>query len=374
MSDTSDASFPSSKMRLNGICPYFTMFPLEFPLTVLREHAEAGQVLVDPFCGRGTSNFAARLMGISSFGIDSSPVATAISQAKLSAATPHAIERALAYILRHAPEPKDVPQGEFWEWSFAPKTLIDLCKIREALLISCRTDARIALRGIILGALHGPVNKTGKASYLSNQSPRTYAPKPAYAVRFWRARNMNPPEADIKIITSLRAARYYGDLPNSNGGKIIQADSRDRSAFRVSGTARAHWIITSPPYYGMRTYIPDQWLRNWFVGGPAKVDYSNHRQLEHKSPAEFSRQLRQVWVNAARRCHPGARLVIRFGGINNRKADPESILLESLQDAPWRLESLSSAGIPANNRRQSSHFLKQNASPIEEFDLCARLL
>ena len=26
-------------------------------------------------------------------------------------------------------------------------------------------------------------------------------------------------------------------------------------------------VITSPPYLGMRTYLPDQWLRYWALGG-----------------------------------------------------------------------------------------------------------
>jgi hypothetical protein len=44
---------------LNAICPYFTMFPLEYPLKVLRQHRVAKPVVVDPFCGRGTTLFAA---------------------------------------------------------------------------------------------------------------------------------------------------------------------------------------------------------------------------------------------------------------------------------------------------------------------------
>ena len=45
-------STPSS--RLNAICPYFTMFPIDFPLSALDTHT-ATRVL-DPFCGRGTTS------------------------------------------------------------------------------------------------------------------------------------------------------------------------------------------------------------------------------------------------------------------------------------------------------------------------------
>lgn len=40
----------------------------------------------------------------------------------------------------------------------------------------------------------------------------------------------------------------------------------------------------SPPYYGMRTYLPDQWLRLWFLGGP---DYVEH-QLKHSGAVSFA--------------------------------------------------------------------------------------
>src|SRR6202790_488634 len=68
---------------LNAICPYFTMFPLEFPLKVLRKHKSA-RLVFDPFCGRGTTLYAARWLGLRAIGMDCSPVAVAISQAKLA--------------------------------------------------------------------------------------------------------------------------------------------------------------------------------------------------------------------------------------------------------------------------------------------------
>src|SRR5262249_14425531 len=42
---------------LNGVCPYFTMFPLAFPFAVLRRHAAPGDLVLDPFCGRGTTGY-----------------------------------------------------------------------------------------------------------------------------------------------------------------------------------------------------------------------------------------------------------------------------------------------------------------------------
>jgi DNA modification methylase len=73
---------------LNGVCPYYTMYPLNFPLRVLETRARPGQWILDPFCGRGTTNFAARVLGLPSIGVDSSAVAVAIAQAKLCQRAP----------------------------------------------------------------------------------------------------------------------------------------------------------------------------------------------------------------------------------------------------------------------------------------------
>src|SRR4029077_18629803 len=97
---------------LNAVCPYFTMFPLEFPLSVLRS-APKTAVVLDPFCGRGTTAYAARCLGLPSYSIDSSSVAVAIARAKMASSTVPRI-MALAQRLLTGPVEYSVPRGEFW--------------------------------------------------------------------------------------------------------------------------------------------------------------------------------------------------------------------------------------------------------------------
>ena len=70
---------------------------------------------------------------------------------------------AAKYILKHYRK-VEVPQGDFWDLAFNYNTLQDICRIRESLLKNCASDARIALRAIMMGALHGPVPKSGHFS------------------------------------------------------------------------------------------------------------------------------------------------------------------------------------------------------------------
>ena len=359
------------RTRLNGICPYFTMFPLDFPLRILNR-AKPNHSVLDPFCGRGTTNFAARLLKLNSLGVDSSPVATAITEAKLIQANASDIVREARAILSDT-TPNRIPSGEFWTWAYHPEVLFELCQIRTALLTDCSVPERVALRAIVLGALHGPQQKTVQ-SYFSNQSPRTYSPKPAYATRYWRLRNL-PPRVDILEIIERKAMRYYDVLEKENSlGEVRQRDSREVKSLLPGPTQeRFSWVVTSPPYYGMNTYIPDQWLRHWFVGGKDYVEYTSSHQISHSSPDHFVKNLRKVWSNVAKACASNATLVVRFGGVGSRKADPLELAKSSFKNSGWHLQTIKPAGDARSGRRQADTFLRSQANPILEHDLWARL-
>ena len=325
--------------------------------------------MIDPFCGRGTTNLAARLLGLPTLGIDSHPLAVAISHAKLLSVTPEEVISEFDACLATALDPQHVPTGRFWELAYHESVLTTLCRLREALLETCDTAPRAALRAIILGALHGPLTQT-VASHLSNQSPRTYAPKPAYAIKFWESRGLSPPYVDIRELVSRRATRYYETVLQPSIGTVRLGDARTFKAFSCAPRNVA-WFITSPPYYGMRTYVSDQWLRLWFLGGRDQVDYGQEGQVQHGSPEMFAADLRRVWRNCAQKAAPQARLVIRFGGINDRRADPWEILQLSLRNSGWRIQTRTWAGTARSGRRQADSFSRGQTIPQEEFDLWA---
>ena len=356
---------------LNAVCPYFTMFPLAFPHSILKRHAIAGQTVCDPFCGRGTTVLAARMLDLKAIGIDSNPLAAALTDAKLVHTTPQAIIEAMNSILNEVRSPRSQPRGEFWDSAFHPDVLNILCRLRQGLIGSCASPAHRALRAIILGALHGPkTRRVSRSSYFSNQCPRTYAPKPDYAVRFWRTRRMQPRRVNAERIVSVRAERYYaGTVPHRRSGYAVKADVRHEGALGAfRGTI--DWIITSPPYYGMRTYAPDQWLRLWFLGGPTRPDYAEVEQLTHASPEAFAEDLKSVWKNLARRASDNCRLVVRFGAINDRKLDPVELLRSSLCEGGWRITTIHAAGRPPLGRRQAEHF-GTTSQLLDEFDVWA---
>ena len=274
----------------NAICPYYTMFPLEFPMHLLMKHKAKFPTVYDPFCGRGTTIYAARRLGLRSYGLDTSPIAAAIAQAKLaSAELKNVISLAEKLVAR---APKEVPDSPFFRRAFSKKTLVQICSLREGLLKEKQVTAESAiLRAAAIGCLHGPLpTGNGTPSYFSNQMPRTFASKPDYSVRYWSERNMLPPNVSVIDVLTKKLERIT-DLnvkSPSHFQNVKCLDARKATSFgRIGGPIVT---ITSPPYYGMRTYVQDQWLRMWFLGGEEEINYENQDQLCHSSHETFHKR------------------------------------------------------------------------------------
>ncbi|WP_313082290.1 DNA methyltransferase [Pulveribacter sp.] len=357
------------RYALNAICPYFTMFPLEYPMRVLQKHKKSSPIVMDPFCGRGTTLFAARALGLVSRGLDTSPVAVAIAQAKLcNVQSEAALALAQAYI--KANDSVAVPQTEFFKHAFSAQVLKAICAIRQGLLTTKReSDEVILLRAAMLGCLHGPTSKRQEnQSYFSNQMPRTFASKPDYSVRYWNEKNLKAPNSNVVDVLwrklqrlsiapgPVKSSPSHASLGDSRRAASLPASSRDFSV-----------VVTSPPYYGMRTYVEDQWLRNWFLGGPERIEYGNPEQLEHAGKDVFAKSLGLVWKNMARTEADSLDMYIRFGIIPSAKVDAKALMLDSLEESRvgWKLVHTREAETAASGKRQANHMTTGSTAALE---------
>ena len=353
---------------LNAICPYFTMFPLEYPLRVLTRHRKKKPIVMDPFCGRGTTLFAARSLGLESWGIDTSPVAVAIAKAKLSNATAEDA-LCLAHLLIEGMEPKGIPQDEFFRAAYDLQTLRAICALREGLLDAKDTDESVLLRAAILGCLHGPLLKSGAASYFSNQMPRTFAPKPDYAVAFWKKYKLVAPRVDVLQVLErkLKLVAASKELRSAKFSNVVHGNSTKAEALPRKRDFSV--VVTSPPYYGMTTYVQDQWLRNWFLGGPSIVDYNAGSQLEHTGQTVFAHSLGRVWANMARSEAETLDMYVRFGVIPSAKIDAKALMLKSIEasGAQFRVISCRNASSAHSGKRQADQ-MRAHSGACDEYD------
>lgn len=354
---------------LNAICPYFTMFPLEYPLGVLKKYLKDSPVVMDPFCGRGTTLFAARKLGLAARGIDSSPVAVAIARAKLAEVD---VDRVLSladlYLAEHSNVA--VPTTKFFRAAFNLQVLQSLCAIRHGLLQVRRdTDATVILRATMLGCLHGPTSKTEEGrSYFSNQMPRTFSSKPDYSVRYWKEKGLKAPKVDVRAVLK-RKLRRLDSGQEKPAGALTHARRGDSRLLGSLPMAERDFsvVVTSPPYYGMRTYVEDQWLRNWFLGGPDHVVYGENTQLGHDGLEDFAESLGRVWKNMAATHSDRLDMHIRFGIIPSLSVDAKALMRASLEASGvrWKEVSVRGAKTAESGKRQAVHMAADSAAAIE---------
>jgi len=293
---------------------------------------------------------------------------------KLAVASPQKVVSECRGILAMPRTAHNTPEGAFWRLCYHPSTLAELCILREDLLMKCDTEARILLRAILLGILHGPRYK-GSPGYLSNQMPRTYATKPEPAVTFWRKFKLKPVRISLAELVERRANLVLRAIPGKVGAKCseLTADTFPRS-WEHKRVNKFGCVITSPPYAGMRTYSTDQWLRRWFLGGPPYPDYDQKNQVGRLQGDGYIAELATVWKQVAEVCMPRARLVVRFGAMASSPEDPRETLLASLRDsACWRVLTVMDAGAPPRARRQATQFALGDSKAKNEIDLHAVL-
>jgi len=309
--------------RFHALCPYFAMFPESFAETWIERLTKPGDLVLDPFCGRGTAPFQALLMGRRAVGNDINPVAFCLTKAKsgapLKSSVLGRIGRLESGFDARSWEPRKRSLPPFFQAAFSRVTLRQLLYLRDALdWRGSRVDAMIA--SLTLGSLHGESERYD--TYLSNQMPRTISTKPDYSLRFWAQRGFTAPERDVFALLRDRTAyRYESTMPRGEA-HVLNLDMRELS--RADLPVPVKCVITSPPYLNVTDYGEDQWLRLWFLGGePHPTRGVISRDDRHRNADSYWRLIADMWRMLSAIVAPRANIVVRLGG---RGPEPDQLI------------------------------------------------
>jgi hypothetical protein len=361
--------------RFHSLCPYFAMFPESFAEQWIEKLSKPGDVVLDPFSGRGTTPFQALLSGRKAVASDINPVAFCLTRAKTGAPNQTAVKQRITSLenrflgKRWNAEAASLPR--FFAYAYAPRTLKQILYLREELSWR-RSKVDCMLAALVLGSLHGESNKS--PSYLSNQMPRTISTKPEYSVRFWIERGFEPPQRDIfELLRNQLAFRYESDSPELQG-VTFEADFRALPRFMRGQDRAPKLVVTSPPYLDTTNFEEDQWLRLWFLGGAPKPTYRKiSTDDRHDNPDAYWRLIGDLWrvlgQVLARRSH----VVIRMGG---KKLTPELVasgLTANGCFAGRKVELIHSEVSPLK-RRQTPSFRPGAPGGGYEVDCCFSVL
>jgi hypothetical protein len=302
------------------------MFPPEFVRRFVEEYSKRGDLILDPFSGRGTTLLESLLLGRRAIAADINPVAYCVSAAKAN--TPQ-LDDVLAeldglewmYLRRYYDPPVKPALPEFFEYAFHPDTLSQLLSLKTNLNWKRKRVHRF-IAALVLGHLHGEADRS--EYYFSNQMPHSISTKPDYSVRYWRAHNMIPPQRDVFDILRNRAEfRLKMGRPEIWGHAAL-CDVRDVARVFPEQCNQVRMVLTSPPYLDVTNFEEDQWLRLWFLGGPPHPTYGQISKDDRRAGATgYWEFIRSAWRGVVPLLRNRAILICRIGAKN---IEPELLM------------------------------------------------
>ncbi|MGK2849413.1 MAG: DNA methyltransferase [Candidatus Limnocylindrales bacterium] len=299
---------------LHPMCSYLASFPAALTHAFIARYSRPGDVVLDPFSGRGTTPLQACAEGRIGVGNDLNPFAHLLTAAKVEPASRAAAttrlaqlrlawnaERAgwiaLAATVHHDPLAARVPTAGSTTRptdgaepvpaevavAFHTTTLAQLLFVRTTLRLDDRTDRFLA--AAITGILHGK-----SASYLSELMPNTFSMAPRYVRDFARRTHFASPERDVFDGLAAKLDRLFRQPPPRTEGIALLGDARDvaaraGAALRATGRPeRVRLVVTSPPYLRVVKYGYYNWLRTWFLGFDARHIDDTLDDAHHRAP------------------------------------------------------------------------------------------
>ncbi len=306
------------------MCSYLASFPAALVHAFIARYSRPGDVVLDPFSGRGTTPLQACAEGRVGVGNDLNPFAHLLTAAKVGPATRAQASTRLAQLRlawntgstdwlelaqRVAADPGDpdslvpaagsgaMPAGGIElvpvevALAFHPRTLGQLLFVRSALRLDDVTDRFLA--AAVTGILHGK-----SASYLSELMPNTFSMAPRYVRDFAARTEFRSPDRDVFDGLARKLDRLFRQVPPSIEGVALHGDARDvaeraRVALRARGrTEKVRLVVTSPPYLRVVKYGYYNWLRTWFLGFDARAIDAALDDAHHREPyLEFMREV-----------------------------------------------------------------------------------
>jgi hypothetical protein len=310
---------------------YRACFKPQLPRFFIERLTAIGDVVYDPFMGRGTTLVEAALLGRIPFGCDVNPLSRVLTQPRL-----------------HPPSLEEITERlSSLEYS-------DAGECPEDLLAFYHTDTLreiSALRKYLLDREQSgeidPVDdwiRMVAVNRLTGHSPGffsvyTLPPNQAVSVKSQKKinlrRDQTPPRRHIREIIARKSKQLLSDCGQQVRADLSSIARRATLLTQASGnvpqiaSATVSLVVTSPPFLDVVNYAADNWLRCWFIGvAPASVRLTVPKKLE-----EWQVAMSTVFRELHRILRPGGHVAFEVGEVRGGKIKLEEAVIPCGLDA-----------------------------------------
>ena len=247
--------------RLHQMTAYLAMFPPNLPYYFIRNFSKKGDLVFDPFSGRGTTAFEACRMGRIGVGNDLNPLAVCLTKSKTNIPKKYNINKRLQklkedFVAKHITDKQINDISDDIKMLYEEyQTLPQLLYLKNHLNKRNKIDNFIL--AVLTGLMHGKHRKDGTSIYCSIDMPNTFSMSPNYLRNFIVKHNLKKIKQDVfflleQRIESLfqRSTKEFQDLSEYQKGYCFAKDAIQsaRKIIKKYGENSVQLIITSPPY------------------------------------------------------------------------------------------------------------------------------
>lgn len=312
-------------------------FPPALARWVVKNFSRRGDVVLDPFSGKGTAPLEACLTERFGIGNDLAPEAYVVTRAKVNAVSFKEVrvwlENAAKLMRPDAVSVYDVDDDV--RVFYHPQTLKQILAVRE-LLLDADDDVSNFVKACMLGILHGSSEIS-----LSVPSSHSFSMAPGYIRRYVAKHGLKRPVRNVLACLMKKAESVLADgLPPVRGA----AFNTDALSLPLADES-VDLVVTSPPYFNLQTYAWDNWLRLWFLG-------HDYRDVGRRL---FGTQSVSRYVEFMEKALSEMFRVIRFGGfavlvvgdvkLGKKRVDMAELLVEPAEKAGFTASAIISDGI-----------------------------
>ena len=263
---------------------YRACFKPQLPRFFIERLTKPGDVVYDPFMGRGTTPMEAALLGRVPYGNDINPLSVVFTKARLNPPTLDEIEARLEQI--DFSDAGDCPEDLLV--FYHPETLGEISSLKKYLLARQKKKSLDAvdewIRLVAINRLTG--HSPGFFSVY------TLPPNQAVSVKSQRKinakRNQTPPRREVPKLILKKSRQLLGDCNSTTLTALATVAKKSLLLTEAAAstpqipTGSVSLVVTSPPFLNVVQYADDNWLRCWFLGiDPKSVKLTVPRKLEN---------------------------------------------------------------------------------------------
>ena len=304
---------------------YRACFKPQLPRFFIERLTEPGQIVYDPFMGRGTTVVEAALLGRVPCGCDINPLSVFLTRPRLNPPTlPQVAERLKAIDFADSDE-----FSEDLLVFYHPETLKEICSLKKYLLNRKAEASLDAVDEWIWMIALNRLTGHSRGFFSVYTLPPNQALSIKSQIKINQRRNQTPPRRKVPDLICRKTRQLLSDcdhrirkILSQVSGQARLLTQRSSATPQLAGDS-VSLVVTSPPFLDVVDYAGDNWLRCWFIGVDAhSVSITIASRLE-----EWQRSMTDVFRELVRVLRPGGHVAFEVGEVRGGKIRLEEAAL-----------------------------------------------